>query len=391
MEKIKYRKFRSLMLSCLAVALMLSACEKEEANPPVITEIRNYAASPDDTVVQTVGAGQWIVLKGKNLSGVSKVYFGSVAAVVNQTLLTNESIVVQVPTVIPFESLPTEKLNEITVINGSGATSFEFAVTGSPIISRVRNFADAPNDTLTDGISPGQKINIIGFNLRNALTLSFQGMDVDLSDIVYTDSSAIVTAPAEFLPGISRASTIAYTNAYGTGNYIFYTDPLWIMLTGGVSNSKTWVLDIFKNESGDAYSKKFMGHIWWASLYMRWNRTCAEGQGCGVVYEAPWQGWMPGPNDYGTMTFKLQGEPITPMVTVSQKSLGAPKDGTVTGKYVLDVDAKTITFTNVVPLYSGWDQEWNKAYIISLTEDGMSLGFKNPGKDELTVFNYVPK
>jgi hypothetical protein len=392
MKKITYRHLSYLLFSCITVALMmLSACDNDETQPPSISEIRNYDASPNDTVVQTVGAGQWVVLLGKNLSGVSQVYFGSVVAIVNTALSTNESVVVQVPFSIPFESLPAEKVNEITVVSDGGSTTFEFNVTGPPIISRVRNFADSPNDTLTDGISPGQTVNIIGFNLRNVLTLKFQGMDVDVSNIIYTDSSAIVTAPDVFLEGISRANKITYTTTFGTGDYIFYTDPLWTFLTGGVSKSKTWVLDLFKDGNGNAYSKKFKGHIWWASLYMRWNRTCAEGQSCSVVYEDTWQGWMPSPLDYGTMTFKLEGNPINPMVTIVQKSLGEGKDGTFTGKYVLDVEAKTLTFIGA-PLYNGWAQTWPKGYLISLTEDGMSIGFPNPGNsNELTVFNYVPK
>jgi hypothetical protein len=391
MKKILYTCIYGFMLCCMIMTMLLSGCEDNDNASAVVTEVRNYAAAPNDTVVERVGAGQWIVLKGKNLSGVSQVYFGGIPATINPALLTDEHAVVQVPSSIPFETLPPDELNKITVITNGGVTTFEFIVTGPPIMTRVRNFADAPNDTLTDGILPGQTVNIIGFNLQNALSVKFQGVDVDLSNIIYTDSSAIVKAPAAFPAGVSRASKITYTTVYGSSDYIFYTDPLWIYLAGGVSNSKTWVLDLFKNEAGEAYSKKFMGHLWWASLYMRWNRTCATGQDCWVVYEVPWQNWMPGPQDYGTMTFKLEGNPINPMVTVVQKSLGEGKDGTVTAKYILDVDAKTITFTGVTPLYSGWAQEWTKAYIISLTEDGMSLGFKNPGKDELTVFNYVPK
>jgi hypothetical protein len=166
---------------------------------------------------------------------------------------------------------------------------------------------------------------------------------------------------------------------------------LWIFLTGGVNKSKTWVLDFFKNDAGNAYSKTFKGHIWWVGDQLRFNRTCAVPGGNCWIYEDTWQSWMPAPMDYGTMTFKLEGNPIDPMVTVVQKNLGASKDGTFTGKYTLDVDAKTMTFTGVIPLYSGWGQEWAKGYIIGLTENGLSLGFKNPGKSEFTVFNYIPK
>lgn len=56
----------------------------------MISEIRNYAASPGDTLVQTLEAGQWVVVLGQNLGDVSQVYFGSVPATINQTLLISQ-------------------------------------------------------------------------------------------------------------------------------------------------------------------------------------------------------------------------------------------------------------------------------------------------------------
>jgi len=69
----------------------------------------------------------------------------------------------------------------------------------------------------------------------------------------------------------------------------------------------------------------------------------------------------------------------------------AAKNGTFTGSFFLDIDAKTITFIDVVPLNFGWQFVFTKAYIISLTKDGMQLGFKDPVKPEYAVHNYIPK
>jgi hypothetical protein len=389
MKKILYKYSYGLLLSSIVMTfLLLAACEDDDnLDQSVITEVRNYAASPDDTVVQTIQAGQWVVLMGENLSGVSQVLFGSVPATVNKTFFTDQSIVVQVPS-IPFQLVPPSAVNEITLVSKSGVITFSINITGAPLITHLRNYAAAPNDTIVDAISPGQQINIIGYNLRNALNVTFQGIEVDLSNIIYTDSSAIVIAPEDFSSaGVSRANKISYTTSFGTGTYSNFNDPLWSLLAGGVSREKTWVLDLF----AEGVSQKFNGHMYFAGHELRWDKQCAtEGGNC-WLWEANWQSWMPSPKDYGTMTFKLKGTPIDPTVTVVQKNLGGTKDGTFSGSYFLDVDAKTITFTEVVPLYSGWDQVWTKAYIISLTEDGLQLGFKNPGKDELTIFNYIPK
>ena len=372
--------------------MMLWACEKDEANPPVITEIRNYAASPDDTLITTLTTGQWVVISGSNLSEVSQVYFAGTPAFVNQALLTDGSVVIQVPDV-PFASVPRDKLNEVSVVSSGGTASYEVQVTGPPIILYIRNYEASPNDTIINSIAPGQQINIIGYNLRNALKITFQDIDNDslndvvLSSIIYTDTSAIVTAHTDFSSaGLLRANKVSYTTSFGTGTYMNYDDPLWTFLAGGANKEKTWTVDFDK----DGLSKEFPGPLWFSGDELRWNRDCATSGGNCWYWEPTWQGWMPPAADYGTMTFRLKGSPITPTVAVTQKATG--KSGDFSGEFSLDVDAKTITFTEVIPLNMGWDNvDWSKAYIITLNKDGMQLGFKHKSKNELELYSYIPK
>lgn len=207
------------MLCCLT-AVLLSSCEDDtDMASPVITEVRNYAASPDDTVLQTVSTGQWVVVLGKNLGSVREVYFGGIPASINATLTTSESIVIQIPS-IPFPSVPKDKLHAITVVNKGGVTSFEINIIGAPIISAVRNYADAPNDTILNSLRPGQTINIVGFNLKNPTAIAFQGVEADLSNVIYTDTSAIVQLPFDLTNSDDELlDRISYTNTVGTGTF----------------------------------------------------------------------------------------------------------------------------------------------------------------------------
>ena len=92
------------------------------------------------------------------------------------------------------------------------------------------------------------------------------------------------------------------------------------------------------------------------------------------------------------MTFQLKGSvAIEPVVTVTQKNGDVAKNGTFTGSFFMDINAKTIRFIDVVPLNFGWQFVFTKAYIMSLTADGMQLGFKDLVKSEYAVHNYVPK
>jgi hypothetical protein len=365
---------------------------------PVITEVRNYAATPDDTLITSLNDGQWVVLHGKNMGAVAQVYFGSVPANFNRALLTDENLVVQVPS-IPYQIVPKDKLHVITVASKGGTSSYEIKITGSPIITHVRNYADSPNDTLLNSIAPGQHINLVGFNLEGATSINFQGVEADLSNVIYTDSSVIVNVPDDFSSGdASLANKITYTTGIGSGIFSipifdpaileYYKDPLWILLSGGVGKERTWMIDF----NAEGVSKKFAGPMWFSGDELRWSKECAKPGGNCWTWEPVWQTWMPGPKNYGTMTFKIKAVPVVPSVTVDQKGLSDSKNGVFTGDYFLDIDQKTITFTGIVPLNMGWENaDWSKAYIISLTEDGMQLGFKHKTKAELELYNFIIK
>lgn len=398
MKKNIYNRISFLLFGCIATVLLLvSACEKkDEVGPaPVITEIRNYAASPSDTLVQTLIAGQWVVLLGQNLGEVSQVYFGSIPASINQTLMTAQSIVVKVPT-IPFDSVARDKVNIVTVVNGSGSATFSINITGAPMISRIRNYAAAPKDTIASRLLPGQTVNIVGYNLKNATKIAFQGVDANLTGATYTDSSVIVKVPANFYGSDPLlANKITYGTAVDTINYFirifdpaileYYKDPLFTLLAGGIGKEKTWVLDL----DAKGVSAKFKGPLYFSGVDYGWDNQCTKTGGDCWLYDANYESWMGAVQDYGTMTFGIKGGSADAVVKVVQK--GIAKNGTFQGSYFLDIKTKTISFVNAVPLNMGRDQIWSKAYVISLKEDRMQLAFKDPNKAEFAIHNYIRK
>src|SRR5688500_9527394 len=228
----------------MALILVMSACKKNNIEQnPVITGVVNYAASPNDTAVHTVAAGQWVVLLGRNLGGVSQVTFNGVPATINSALGTDTSVVIQIPS-IAWQSVPKDQRNVITAVNGSGATSFEIKIVDAPLIARIRNYEASPNDTIVNSVAPGQYINLIGFNLEGATSINFQGIEADLNSVVYTDSSVIVKVPNDFTGSDpSLSNKITYTTKIGNQVFFipivdpailkYYADPLFTFLTGG--------------------------------------------------------------------------------------------------------------------------------------------------------------
>ena len=397
MKKNLYNRICFLLFCCIAGVLVLSACEEKDdmPAPPVITEIRNYAASPSDSLVDTLRSGQWVVLLGKNLGEISQVNFGSRPANINPTLITDKSIVVQVPS-IPFDSVAREKVNVVTVINSAGSTTFTINITGPPIISRVRNYATAPKDTVTSIIVPGQSINIVGYNLKNALRIAFQGVAADLKAAIYTDSSVIVKVPSNFSGADPLlANKITYGTAADTINYSirifdpaileYYKDPLFTLLAGGIGKEKTWVLDL----DAKGVSAKFKSPLYFSGVDYGWDNQCTKTGGDCWLYDPNYDSWMGAVQDYGSMTFGIKAGSAEPVIKVVQK--GIAKNGTFQGSYFFDIKTKTISFLGAVPLNMGREQVWTKAYVISLKEDRMQLGFKDPNKAEFAIHNYIRK
>ncbi len=220
MKNIIFNRYSLLLYSCFVlIGLQLTSCEKDEMAAPVITQIRNYEASPNDTIVDAVAAGQWVVLEGHNLAGIKAAYFNGVPASINSTLLTDNYAVINIPS-IQFQNVPDQGRNIIKVVSEGGIGTYEIRVTGAPYISYIRNFADAPNDTVTSSIVPNQAINIVGYNLEDALSISFQGVEADLTNIVYTDSSAIISVPGDLSASDALfANIISYSTNLGDASF----------------------------------------------------------------------------------------------------------------------------------------------------------------------------
>ena len=174
MNKVIFnRHYRGLLFLALATAFawMQSGCKKEETagGAPVITSVRNYAASPADTLVNNITTGQWVVLIGHNLKNAVQISFNGIPATINSTMFSDTSAAVLVPAVIPFPSVPAEELNTIRYITREGATTFTFDIVAPPpTITSISN----------ENANEGDSVYIYGLNLFFINELTFAGTQV---------------------------------------------------------------------------------------------------------------------------------------------------------------------------------------------------------------------
>src|SRR3954467_7847667 len=67
---------------------------------------------------------------------------------------------------------------------------------GAPVITAVRNYAPAPNDTLVTSIVPEQWIVIHGKNLKEATQISINGSVVTFDASLFSDETAVMQVPS---------------------------------------------------------------------------------------------------------------------------------------------------------------------------------------------------
>jgi hypothetical protein len=173
MKKILNHRLYFLSLFIM-IAALLSACKKDVEKPPVITEIRSYVASPNDTVINglivndQIKDGQWVVISGQNLQNAIQIKFNGVTAPFNGALFAQNNAVVRIPTIL-FSTIDTTKLYTIEYITTGGSTTFAFKLgPGAPTVTAISNvFAN-----------PGDSVFLYGTNLVLVQSLSYAGSPI---------------------------------------------------------------------------------------------------------------------------------------------------------------------------------------------------------------------
>lgn len=218
---------RILQLCCTLVILLLAACEKDDMDAPVITGVRNYAASPDDSVLQSLQPGQWVVLTGHNLTGATQIYFNGVPTPFNGSLFSNSYAVVQVPAIIPFPLIPAEQQNTIQYVTDHGATIFSFDISApAPTITAISN----------ENAHAGEVVYIYGTNLFLLTKFSYAGTDIT----EYT-SSPDGTFLSFVLPELNGIGPVVVENNTGSFATVFnINDTSGILCNFDNVNTMNW-------------------------------------------------------------------------------------------------------------------------------------------------------
>jgi hypothetical protein len=190
-------KYSLFLLMTLLAGFMLSNCSDDEGVPTIgYVRVTNPEAS--DSLLVSAGQGQMIAIIGSNLQSTKEVWFNDQKADLVLTFVTDNSILVRVPSAIP-----NEVTNQVKLVFAKGnSLVYDFSVDiGKPTIDHVRS----------EYVNEGDSLFIYGQYFYEPLTVQFTGGAQGEVLSVNSDNSLLaVKMPAGVQPG-----PITISNAFG--------------------------------------------------------------------------------------------------------------------------------------------------------------------------------
>lgn len=155
---MNFRKYiHNALLPVLVMALfILGSCEEDDGVPreepngaPIISYIRVTDPDQSDSLLVRGELGAGIVIMGENLGGTREVWFNDRQAVVTPSWVTNETIIVSVPSIAPLEV--TNKLYLVDDHLDTVAHDFEVTIPAPEIYSALNEWPLAGESLIING------------------------------------------------------------------------------------------------------------------------------------------------------------------------------------------------------------------------------------------------
>jgi hypothetical protein len=179
-----------LLVMAVSIASIYTSCSKddsEEGGTPSISYVRVTDPKSGDSLLVAAGQGKLIAIVGENLGNAQEIWFNDQKAVLTPTYITNKTILVSVPSIIPKEI--TNKL-KIIFTNGS-VLEYNFKLQVSePLITRM----------ISEYVQAGEIATIQGNFFYAPVTVSFAGGVTGTIETLEA-TSIKVRVPAGALPG----------------------------------------------------------------------------------------------------------------------------------------------------------------------------------------------
>ena len=198
-----------LVLVTIFTGLFFQSCEDNDEQPaPEIMYIRKTDPAKSDSLVAHAFMGDNIAIIGNNLGNVDEIWFNDQRAALNPNLVTETSIIVQVPEVIP-----SEVTNQMTLINSDKVNKliYSFGVdVPAPLVDRL------VCEYVAEGETAVVKGNYFVDDPASPLTVLFPG------NIAGTIESSTINEIRVTVPAGTGPGQIQVKSLYGTTRSRFF-------------------------------------------------------------------------------------------------------------------------------------------------------------------------
>lgn len=181
-------KIGLILLLVVGSGSVFTSCEKDDAGgTPSIDYVRITRPESSDSLLVGAGQGQLIAIVGRNLQDAVQVWFNDRQALLTPTYITNTSLLVSVPSLIPIDVS-----NKLKIIFKNG---FELLHNFEVQISE-----PAVNSMISEFVNEGDVATIRGDYFYEPLTVTFAG-GVEGEKVSIDDQMIEVRVPAGAQPG----------------------------------------------------------------------------------------------------------------------------------------------------------------------------------------------
>lgn len=223
----------------LAIA-SFTACEEDEdggsgGGTPVVRYVRPCDVNISDSLLTGGYLGAQIAIMGENLSGVNKIYFNDQKAKLNPNFVTDNTIIVNIPSGIPAEK---QDLIKLYTNNDSCYYTFETLVPAPIAKSMTCEYVNEGDIAYIQGL-------YFIHEDANPLTIEFDGGAK--GEIVSYDINNIAVK----IPAGARSGPVKITSPYGTGKSDFeFRDKRNIIIDNEETSWNNWGLSSFADIGG---------------------------------------------------------------------------------------------------------------------------------------------
>lgn len=249
-------------------------------NPKTSVKLRGGQPEPFDSLTTAGNLGSYYLIEGTNLGSATSVSFNGATAYFNRGLMTDHSIIVQIPSNAPYYGPQATDSLVIATLHGKAFYKFSI-IPPPPTLAAVSdyNFSTASQITLTGiGFASVTAVGLSGTSATckiiaqtdTVMTVQFPSTTVTTANLVFTYREGTVTATQEMV-NIDHAYQI-FTDDYQNG---------WGSWSWGTAGPST----LTAKAGTTSFSALFGAGAWWIDGFRQGGGGAADGAPYSAGYQ----------------------------------------------------------------------------------------------------------